>query len=486
MTSRVGDGIEVVGARSIEKIDEGWIVTGREVNLSHKLSPVRFYRHGWQSWSMVGWERINAPRTAIATPGLHRQADAPELEGRVDHVGSWVGAVEEPDRTGLLLGSLGIDARVSVADGTITGTAAEEVEWFLSVGSSDGSLDEYGRRLASALGSRSMAPGPLWCTWYSQGRELEASSLRSLIADTSRLPFEVFLVDDGWERAIGDWLPNEAFGEGMGPIAAEIEKAGMRPGLWLAPFTVEASQADRWEGLLIESDDGAPLLAGRNWETQYYGIDLSHPLAMQRVIETLRTAVSWGFTYLKLDFLFTGAIPGRRHRPTPPERVYRLAVEAIRAELGDDVYMNACGAPVVPSVGIFDSIRVGPDVAPFWEDPAYSENRDYSAPGTRRAIATSLGRLWLRPAIGVDPDVAYFRTERMAMTSEQRRFLQDICRLTGFRATSDPPSWLNQAETEALVEYLGFEAEVVREGRYSYRLGDRQVDFGPVVEGAFD
>lgn len=475
----------VNGAASFAERGSGWIITGSDITVTHRLTPVHFYRHGWQSWSMAGWERLDHPPSAIAVPGLHPQADDPALEGRTDHIGSWVGVVEDDDRSGLLLGALGTDAWVSIADGSMRGSAAGDVDWFLGVGRSDDLLDEYGRLLGSTLGTRRTNPGRLWCTWYSQDRDLDSARVKELVGTVGELAFDVFLVDDGWEQAIGDWRPNEAFPEGMQPIAAEIAGSGMRPGLWLAPFAVEADQADHWKGLLIEDEDGAPMLAGHNWDTRFYGVDLSNAVALDRVVETLRTAVSWGFTYLKLDFLFAGAIPGKRIKDGPREHIYRRAVETIRAALGDDVYLSACGAPVVPSIGTFDSLRVGPDVAPYWESPLYEHVKDYSAPGTRRAIATSLARLWLGEAIQLDPDVAYFRSRNNLLNASQRRQIQDLCLITGLKGTSDPPGWLDPGETLVLEAFLEEAPKVSQLDRYRFRLDGRVADFSETVEGAF-
>jgi alpha-galactosidase len=195
--------------------------------------------------------------------------------------------------------------------------------------------------------------------------------------------------------------------------------------------------------------------------------------------------VAWGFTYLKLDFLFAGAIPGRRESEEPREQIYRQAITKIRESLGDDVHLNACGAPVVPSVGVFDSIRVGPDVAPYWESPLYEHVRDYSAPGTRRAIASSLARLWLGAAIQVDPDVAFFRTQQSLLDLAQRQMLQDLASITGFLATSDPPDWLDESQTGVLREFLNRSSEISRLDRYRFRIGEREVDFESTVDGAF-
>ncbi len=183
-----------------------------------------------------------------------------------------------------------------------------------------------------------------------------------------------------------------------------------------------------------------PLFAGNNWGGPCFALDLSHPAALEIVAETMTRAVDDGFTYLKLDFLYAAALPGRRHTDVPREEVYRDAVQVIRSVVGDDVYLLACGAPIVPSVGVFDAIRVGPDVAPWWDMPLVTQYlHDPTAPSTRFAIATSANRLWLAPLIEPDPDVVYFRRRYNLLSRRERVVLQDLATVCGFRATSDPP-----------------------------------------------
>jgi alpha-galactosidase len=49
----------------------------------------------------------------------------------------------------------------------------------------------------------------------------------------------VFQIDDGWERAVGDWdINSKRFPGGLAAIAAKVEAKGWMPGLWLAPLLV--------------------------------------------------------------------------------------------------------------------------------------------------------------------------------------------------------------------------------------------------------
>ena len=198
----------------------------------------------------------------------------------------------------------------------------------------------------------------------------------------------------------------------------------------------------------------------------------------------------WGYEYVKLDFLYAGALPGQRQGDMPREAAYRQGLKVIREALGE-AYFLTCGAPVLPSLGLCDGLRVGPDVAGYW-----TSHRDddllmnTATPGTRNAIRTTLQRLWLKPLVQTDPDVAYFRTRLNDLTSEQKQLLQDLAQIAEFKATSDVPAWLTESERAALRLFLERNPAIRKTGRNSYELDGRSVDFGvqislPALPGPF-
>lgn len=267
-------------------------------------------------------------------------------------------------------------------------------------------------------------------------------------------PFEAFQIDDGWQRALGDWEANERFPRGMAYLAERIRARGLRPGLWLAPFLVtEESPLYRshpeW---ILRDGEGRPIPAGFNWGTPLYALDAGNPEVVDWVAALVRRVRAWEYTYLKLDFLYAAALLGAEG-----EGRYRRALEAVRQAAGE-AYLLLCGAPILPSLGIADGLRVGPDVAPYWDN----EDRSFwladpTGPGLRNALRTTLHRLWLMGNVHVDPDVAYFK------------------------ATSDPPSWLLPEEAEALRRFLGEDPQVERLSPYRFRVGETTVDYGSVL-----
>jgi alpha-galactosidase len=233
--------------------------------------------------------------------------------------------------------------------------------------------------------------------------------------------------------------------------------------------------------LLVQDDEGRPLATGYNWGGPYHSLDTTRPEALDHVVRAVRDAVDDGFTYLKLDFLYAGAVPGRRAADRPREQVYREAITAIREAVGDDVYLLGCGAPMLPSAGVLDGVRVGPDVGPFWDNAERPE--DPSGTGARNSLLAGVHRTWLRPLYELDPDAVYLRSERNLLDPAQRRLLQDLATILDFRSTSDPIAWLRPEEQEALDAFLTAQPRILRTGRYRWTLDDRTVDLEPVVTG---
>jgi alpha-galactosidase len=81
----------------------------------------------------------------------------------------------------------------------------------------------------------------------------------------------------------------------------------------------------------------------------------------------------------------------------------------------------------------------------------------------------------------VDPDVIYFRSKLNLLTTRQMSWLRDLADVCGFRAVSDPPSWLTPAELEDLRDYLDATPAIHQIDRYRYTIDSREVDFGPAV-----
>jgi alpha-galactosidase len=222
---------------------------------------------------------------------------------------------------------------------------------------------------------------------------------------------------------------------------------------------------------------------GFNWGEPFYALDTTHPDVLQWLASLMKQVRAWGFDYLKLDFLFAGALPGQRTQNMPREAAYRQGLKVMRESMGADAFFLTCGAPVLPSLGLCDAMRIGPDVSGEWEN--YRDARllyNSTTPGVRNAIRTSVNRLWLKPLVHTDPDIAYFCSIQNSLSKEQKLLLQNLALVCDFKATSDLSQWLSESERKELYAFLEAHPVVERTGRYRFSLDGREVDFGPAME----
>ena len=138
-----------------------------------------------------------------------------------------------------------------------------------------------------------------------------------------------------------------------------------------------------------------------------------------------------GVDYFKIDFIYAGAMEGRRAAPgMTGVAAYRRGLEVIREAIGPDAYLLGCGAPILPSVGLVDAMRVGPDIAHHFE-PA---DGDLSQPSQRAAAQNTRwrgwqhGRFWVNDA---DCLVAAPHVER------REEWAEVVERYSGMRVSSD-------------------------------------------------
>ena len=200
-----------------------------------------------------------------------------------------------------------------------------------------------------------------WCSWYRFGTKVSADDVRRNLRALRELraPLDVVQIDDGFQSMIGDWLtPAAGFPDGLAPVAREIRAEGFRAGLWLAPFIVSrrarlAREKPEW---LLRDRRGRPLTALWNpaWKgKRCYALDATHP-GVEAWLEALgREVRALGFDYLKLDFLFAGALAGKRHDPAASSvQAYRRGLAALRRGAGPGVFVVGCGAPLGASIGL--------------------------------------------------------------------------------------------------------------------------------------
>ncbi len=398
------------------------------------------HEHGWQSWSPTGTYPATATSPRPADPRRQIMGFRPDRrlpDGGFQ--GEGLLAVSRRDGGPVRIWHA-IDPtrevpaiRARTADGRLLVSSDGEVaETEINEGSMEAGLARWAEDLARAHRLPPVGSIPaVWCSWYHYlGSVTAADVIENLeAAGTLELPVGVLQIDDGYEAEIGDWLLTSArFGGSLIEVAAAIRGSGRRAGIWTAPLLV----AER-SRLLVEHADWMVLDAdpGRNWDQGLRVLDVTHPDAADWLSDVFRRLAGWGFDYFKLDFLYAGALPGRRRQDASPIDSYRAALSLIREAVGPQATLLGCGAPILPSIGLVDAMRVGPDVALNFE-PAGGE--DLSGPSQRgaalavRARAFLHGRLWVN-----DPDCLIARP---AM-ERREEWAEVVGRYGGLRASGD-------------------------------------------------
>jgi hypothetical protein len=176
------------------------------------------------------------------------------------------------------------------------------------------------------------------------GMSINDATARSMIADASSVGFEMFHLDAGWFRGVGDWYPDaKKFPHGLAPIAEDAHRHGMRFGLW-----VDWSQAG------LDTEPGALNLrnptvrdwlvtdVGPNWKPQAFKgqtIDLGVPAARDYAArEVDRIVTSDHLDMLEHDgYLVAQGCTRDDHPHAPPDRAH-MQVEHYD---GEDIVLSS-------------------------------------------------------------------------------------------------------------------------------------------------
>ena len=137
-----------------------------------------------------------------------------------------------------------------------------------------------------------------------------------------------------------------------------------------------------------------------------------------------------GIDFFKIDFLYAAALEGGRHQDVPPVEAYRRGLRLVRDAIGPAAYLLGCGAPIPPSVGLVDAMRVSPDIGATYEPP----QGDLSQGSQRSAVLSGVGRAWQHGRFWVnDPDCLIARSQ----VERRQEWAAHIQRYGGLRGSSD-------------------------------------------------
>jgi alpha-galactosidase len=465
---------------------------------------LRYLRHGWQSWSLTETRALDDPAepefpSGDWLRGLHHAMGAPPADRAGWHESDLVTVVGGADGSGAcLLGAYERGVGFAVVYARARGEEVElELEQQLErtlepgeslrleairleLGASAAALLEayaadYGRRVGARV-TQPFVSG--WCSWYYAFADVSEDDVRrnldALVGLRDEVAVEVVQLDDGYQRAVGDWRETNAkFPRGLAPLAQEIRAAGFMAGLWTAPFCVTRESAlfgahPEW----LRADGDAPFRAMVHGEwsadAAVYALDPARPDVSAHLEALYRELTEWGFHYHKLDFLFVAATRAGGFGALSRAERLRCGLDAIRAGAGEEAFLLGCGCPLGAAVGVVDGMRIGPDVAPHWEpDPAHAiPGIEETLPSTRAAIRSTLLRSWMHRRLWInDPDCLMARSRSTSLAAGEREALATVIAATGgMVVVSDDVSKLDAAERKLWCTTARYAHEVDRAG----------------------
>lgn len=237
--------------------------------------------------------------------------------------------------------------------------------------SANDALDGLRGLMAEANPPPRRPPGG-WYSWNERFEKIDAAYIDAHAALVQQrlapLGLPLVEIDDGWEVAWGDWRANERFAGGMEPVIKGITDRGLIAGIWMAPFLVDvtsdtAKNADpAW---FVQDEAGKPRIhRPPGSKKDYLVLDGTSGEGMRVATDAVAALAAAGVRYFKFDFLYAGAIPGRRSKAGATGNEALLAgFAALRSSTGSESVINACGAPILPVIGWADSLRIGTDTA---------------------------------------------------------------------------------------------------------------------------
>ncbi len=235
-------------------------------------------------------------------------------------------------------------------------------------------LDTYGSLIKEIHHARTSAP-PLmgWWSWTAYyfgldegtaitNAQWEAEHLKSL-------GYDIFHIDEGYQYARGEYTtPDETlFPHGLASVYYKVHGLGLVPAIWTAPFEV----SDRsWvyqnhQDWLVKNATGQPIHVGTVVDNKdpVYILDTTNPEAAKYLYQTYSTMTKdWGIRYIKIDFMDASAVEGYYYkRNTTALQAQRIGLGIIRDAVGNDVYLDKDGSPMLNPVGMVDYGRISQD-----------------------------------------------------------------------------------------------------------------------------
>ncbi len=162
-------------------------------------------------------------------------------------------------------------------------------------------------------------------TWASLHADVDEKSVMGVIEKSGELGAELFVIDDGWQKALGDWVTDlEKFPRGLEPLINRAKELGMDFGLW-----VEIESIEERSEIFRQHPEWVMQYKNRPRHSKYredvdrttYLINFAHEDVCEYFYRQLHRLVEeTGITYLKLDMNYFFTDPGWNEMPKNQRR----------------------------------------------------------------------------------------------------------------------------------------------------------------------
>lgn len=301
-----------------------------------------------------------------------------------------------------------------------------------------GTYDEVFSKYFSAMNLKNSKIDYLsgYTSWYNYFQKIDENIILRDLKGLTRVKecANIFQIDDGYEIAVGDWLPKneEKFPNGMKAIADEIHSNSFLAGIWLAPFNAQKSSNILKEhpDWVIKDKNNKPLLTCFAWGGAY-AFDVYNEQFREHLKHVFDVVLNdWGYDMVKLDFLYSQCVLPRYGKTRG--QIMCEAMDFLRECVGEKLLLG-CGVPLGPSFGVVDACRISCDVDLNYSGKYYNKLKlNNEIPSTQNAINNTILRRHLnKNAFLNDPDVFFLRDNNLKFTFEQKMLLGKINNLFG-------------------------------------------------------
>lgn len=286
----------------------------------------------------------------------------------------------------------------------------------------------------SGISCRNAKPLSGYTSWYRHYQDItEEKLLHDLEGTVQAGGMDIFQIDDGYQKGVGDWLKIDGgkFPHGMKYMCDKIHEQGLMAGIWLAPFVCEKNSYifRRRKDMLLRDENGSLVPAGCNWSGSY-ALDIYNSEVVEYLEKVFDTVLNkWGFDLVKLDFLYAACIIP--HNGRSRGEVMNDAMQLLRRLCGDKLILG-CGVPLASAFGVVDYCRIGCDVGLSWNDNILMQLTHRERVSTKNSMLNTIFRRQLNGrAFLNDPDVFLLRDDGNKLTGIQKQALAIVNDLFG-------------------------------------------------------